>query len=179
MAEKGTVFAVGGLGVLLVWSGVSNKGFLTSVRDVVQGVQPTAGPAQSFLSQTASTTATAPSTGTGSSGSPNNAPGGQQSDVQKAANKVLGQQMAAAYGWGSGPEWTAFNDVVMEESGWDAEVANDTSDARGIAQNINGWSSSYQEGNAAQQIAWMLSYIKQRYGDPIAAQQFHLDNNWY
>jgi hypothetical protein len=87
--------------------------------------------------------------------------------------------MAAAYGWDSGAEWTALNDVAMEESGWDANAANPSSDARGIAQNINGWSSNYQQGNAAQQIAWMLAYIKQRYGDPIAAQQFHLANNWY
>jgi hypothetical protein len=87
--------------------------------------------------------------------------------------------MAAAYGWGSGAEWTALNNIVMAESGWSDTAANSTSDARGIAQNINGWSSSYQEGNARQQIAWLLSYIKGRYGNPINAWQFHLANGYY
>lgn len=170
MAQTGTVYAVAGLGVLLVWSGVSNKGFLTSVRDIVQGVQPTAGAKQSLFSSAGSGSTTA-GAGIASVGNP--------SGTTNAQNQALGKSMAAAYGWDSGAEWTALNDVAMEESGWDANAANPSSDARGIAQNINGWSSNYQQGNAAQQIAWMLAYIKQRYGDPIAAQQFHLANNWY
>jgi hypothetical protein len=176
MARTGTEFAVAGLGILLVWSGISNKGFLTSVRDVVQGVEPTAGPEQNLL--TPSSAATSAETtgdvtqGITSSGSPT-------SGTTDAQNQALGQQMAAAYGWGSGSEWTAFNNIVMAESGWDDEAANPSSDARGIAQNINGWSQSYQAGNAAQQIAWMLSYIKQRYGDPETAWAFHLANGWY
>jgi hypothetical protein len=172
MAKTGTEFAVAGLGVLLVWSSVSNKGFLVSARDVIQGVEPTQGPQQSLF--TASTeAAAADSMGTISNG------GSPVSGTTNAQNAALGQQMAAAYGWGSGDEWTALNNVAMRESGWDDEAANPTSDARGIAQNINGWSQGYQQGNAAQQIAWMLSYIKGRYGDPIAAWQHELSAGWY
>jgi hypothetical protein len=174
VAKEGTVFAVGGLGVLLVWSGISNKSFLVSARDVIQGVEPTAGPKQTLLS--GGTTAGG-QTGTGSS---DVAPsGGNPSGGTDAQNQALGQSMAGAYGWSSGAEWTALNNVAMRESEWSDTAANPSSDARGIAQNINGWSQGYQEGNAAQQISWMLSYIKQRYGDPIAAWNHELSAGWY
>lgn len=174
MAKQGTVFAVGGLGVLLVWSGVSNKSFLTNVRDVIQGVEPTAGPPEPLLSGGAT------SGGQSGTGSGSVAPsGGNPSSGTNAQNQALGQSMAQAYGWSTGAEWTALNNVAMKESGWDDTAANPTSDARGIAQNINGWSQNYQEGNAAQQIAWMLAYIKQRYGDPIAAWNHELSAGWY
>lgn len=95
-----------------------------------------------------------------------------------AQNKALGQRMAAAVGW-TGAQWIAFNNVIMAESGWNATIANPTSNARGIGQNIQGWGPNYQPGNAAQQIAWTINYIQTRYGTPAAAwaheQQFH----WY
>lgn len=169
MAKTGTVFAVGGIGVLLVWSGISNKSFLTSVRDIVQGVEPTPGPTTPLLSTSSAVSGEGGVTATG----------GNPSGGTDAQNQALGQSMAQAYGWGSGAEWTALNNVAMRESGWSDTAANPSSDARGIAQNINGWSSNYQEGNAAQQIAWMLGYIKQRYGDPIGAWNHELSEGWY
>lgn len=175
MARTGTEFAVAGLGVLLIWSGVSNKGFLTSVRDVVQGVEPTAGPKQDLFQPSSAAQDAIAAGGPDASASGGN-PAGGTTDAQ---NQALGQRMAAAYGWSSGDEWTALNNIVMAESGWDDLAANPSSDARGIAQDINGWSQTYQAGNAAQQIAWLLSYIKQRYGDPKTAWAFHLANGWY
>jgi hypothetical protein len=174
MAVSGTEFAVGGLGVLLIWSGISNKGFLTSVRDVVQGVEPTAGPKQNLFTPS-STATSAQTTAYGLTASGANPTAG----TTDAQNQALGQSMAAAYGWNSGDQWTALNDIVEAESGWDDEAANPDSDARGIAQDINGWSQGYQQGNAAQQISWLLTYIKQRYGNPTTAWQFHLANGWY
>lgn len=94
-------------------------------------------------------------------------------------NQALGKQLAARYGWHEGPEWAAFNELVMRESGWNAHAANPTSSARGIAQNIKGYSEDYQEGNAEQQINWMLDYVKDRYGSPSAAIAFHDRKNWY
>jgi len=94
-------------------------------------------------------------------------------------NRMLGQKLAANFGWGDGGEWQAFNELVMRESGWDAGAANPTSSARGIAQNINGYSDDYQEGNAEQQINWMLNYVKNRYGSPSKAIAFHDKKNWY
>lgn len=96
-----------------------------------------------------------------------------------AANQQLGQQLAAKYGWDKGSQWNAFNNVVMRESGWDPNAANPTSDARGIAQNIHGWSDNYQQGNAQQQINWMLNYIQNRYGSPEAALAHEQKYSWY
>ena len=106
-------------------------------------------------------------------------PSGGNPSKANSANQQLGQQMAAQFGWDKGDEWTALNNVVMRESGWDATAANPTSDARGIAQNINGWSASYQEGNAQQQISWLLNYIHGRYGTPQAAWQHEINYGWY
>jgi hypothetical protein len=97
------------------------------------------------------------------------------------SNVALGQEMASAYGWGSGAEWTCLDELWTHESGWSATAANPSSDARGIPQNINGWSPGYQYGNARQQIAWGLSYIQGRYGTPCAAWAFEMSHypNWY
>ena len=67
----------------------------------------------------------------------------------------------------------------MAESGWSATVTNPSSGAAGIAQNISGFGPGYESGNAPQQIAWLLSYIKGRYGDPVKAWAFHLANGYY
>jgi hypothetical protein len=96
-----------------------------------------------------------------------------------SSDVALGQQMASGYGWGSGAEWTCLDELWTRESGWSATAANPTSDARGIAQNINGWSASYQYGDASQQIAWGLSYISSTYGDPCAAWTHEQADSWY
>ena len=97
------------------------------------------------------------------------------------SNVALGQQLASAYGWGSGAEWTCLDELCTHESGWSANAANPSSDARGIPQNINGWSAGYQYGNARQQIAWGLAYVQGRYGTPCAAWAFEMSHtpNWY
>ena len=58
----------------------------------------------------------------------------------------------------------AWTSCGRRKAGSIAYAANPTSDARGIPQNINGWSAGYQPGNASQQIAWGLAYIAGRYG---------------
>jgi resuscitation-promoting factor RpfB len=72
----------------------------------------------------------------------------------------LGYQMAGRppYHW-AGQQALCLNWLWTRESDWSATAANPTSDARGIAQKITGWSAGYQPGNAEQQIAWGLNYI--------------------
>lgn len=175
MATSATGKAIGvtAVGVLLVYSGIQNVGVLAALDDLIHGNAPTAGPNTINVSDS-----TSGGTGSVESASDVTAVGGNPSGSY-AQYQALGKSMAASYGWGSGAEWTALNNIVMAESGWNPYAANPTSDARGIAQNINGWSSNYQEGNAPQQIAWLLQYIQQRYGDPIKAWSFHLANGWY
>jgi TP901 family phage tail tape measure protein len=104
---------------------------------------------------------------------------GPVSSASNAANQALGMAMAAAYGW-TGPEWTALNEVAMRESGWSSTAKNPTSSAYGIAQNIGGLAGYGANGNnPAVQIAWMLNYIAQRYGDPIGAWAHELTAGWY
>ena len=167
--------ALAGAGSMLLWSGLTGKKWTVVLRDVIAGKDPATAASNTISGTPASTLAGITSTTTSITGSQNTGP----ISASANANRAMGQMMAAAYGWGTGAEWTALNNIVMAESGWNANAANPTSNARGIAQNINGWSSSYQQGNAPQQIAWLLSYIKSRYGDPIAAWNFHLANGWY
>lgn len=55
MADKtGVVVAVGAAGMLLVWSGLNNRGVLATARDMIQGNAPIAGPKQSLVSSSSS-----------------------------------------------------------------------------------------------------------------------------
>lgn len=99
-----------------------------------------------------------------------------------AANAKLGQAMAAQKGW-TGAQWTALNNIAMAESGWNASADNPSSGAWGIPQALPG-SKMASAGadwktNPRTQIAWMLEYIRSRYGTPERAWQFHLANGWY
>jgi hypothetical protein len=101
--------------------------------------------------------------------------------VTRNANEALANQMAASgYGW-TGSETTCLDELWTEESGFSAYAANPTSDARGIPQKISGWSADYQPGNARQQVAWGLAYLKSRYGTPCAAWAFERSHTpkWY
>ena len=180
MAVNGVALGAVAAGAVFVYASVKGKSVLSSVQAIVAGKPPSTAAAANTITGAAYVPAAgAGSAAAAASGAPVAAAGGSPSGGSNAANQALGKLMAAAYGWGTGAEWTALNNIVMSESGWDANAANPTSDARGIAQNINGWSAGYQPGNASQQIAWLLSYIKGRYGDPVNAWAFHLANGWY
>jgi hypothetical protein len=105
-----------------------------------------------------------------------------------AENRALGQKMAERVGW-VGPQWAALDHLWgVDESGWDEGVANYAgSGAYGIAQALP--ASKYPPAGrpeapngpekAKAQIAWGLQYIRERYGDPLAADAFRHANNWY
>lgn len=156
-------------GSIITYAGIKGISVPHALQSVVQGQKP------SGLDQPVSggtVTVTSPAGGTITSS------GGQPAGSD-AANQALGRVLAAGYGWGTGDEWTALNNIAMAESGWSDTVTNPSSGAAGIAQRISGFGPGYESGNARQQITWMLQYIKQRYGDPIAAWQFHEQNGFY
>lgn len=108
----------------------------------------------------------------------NNQPIGKR----EASNKALAMHMAQSYGWGTGDQWNALNDVVMAESGWDNNAQNPNSTAYGIGQFLNTtWATvgGTKTSNPQAQIQYLLKYIKQRYGSPVAAWNFHLAHGWY
>lgn len=95
--------------------------------------------------------------------------------------QALGKQMVTAAGWGN--QWTAFNNIVMAESGWNVHATNGSSGAYGIPQSLPGSKMAAAgpnwQNSAQTQIAWMIGYIRSRYGNPNNAWAFHLAHGWY
>lgn len=97
-----------------------------------------------------------------------------------AANRALGQQLAAARGWVGG-QWDALNMLWNRESGWNNLARNPTSGAFGIPQSLpaSKMGAAGAAGNPLAQINWGLKYIDDRYGSPAAAWAHELQVGWY
>jgi hypothetical protein len=99
-------------------------------------------------------------------------------------NRALGQVMARAYGWGSGPQWNALNALITGESGWRNTAKNPTSTAYGIGQFLDStWATvgAKKTSDPAAQIGAMLRYVSQTYGSPANAYNTWASRNphWY
>jgi resuscitation-promoting factor RpfB len=170
MAIKGASVAYVVVGGMLVYSGIKGATISATAKSVLSGnlnVTDTEG-----LTTGASTASASASTG-GDTGA---------ADAGAASNQALAKQLAIQMGystWTTGQAWDDWVSLWNKESGWNIAAANPTSDARGIAQNINGYSSSYQQGNATSQITWGINYIAGRYGSPVMAWAHEQSNNWY
>lgn len=94
----------------------------------------------------------------------------------KAAQEYAAMRLAA-YGWGAdqmGPLIALWN----QESGWNPWAVNPSSGAYGIPQSL-GHGHPYDLGDYVAQINWGLSYIRDRYGSPAAAEGHEQAFNWY
>ena len=99
------------------------------------------------------------------------------------SNVALGQQLASAYGWGSGAEWTCLDDLWTRESGWRMVWNYQGSGAYGIPQALPA-SKMASAGadymtNPAIQIRWGLSYISSTYNNPCTAWAHEQADSWY
>uniref|UniRef100_UPI0025DF5EE4 aggregation-promoting factor C-terminal-like domain-containing protein n=1 Tax=uncultured Deinococcus sp. TaxID=158789 RepID=UPI0025DF5EE4 len=106
---------------------------------------------------------------------------GGSMDVSGISGPVVDQvrAVAAKLGWDTGPQWdNGIFPLVAKESGWNPNAANPTSSARGLFQKMTSIHGPI-EPTPAGQAAWGLNYIKQTYGDPVAAWAFHRSHNWY
>lgn len=133
------------------------------------------------------------SSGSGSADSAGNANVPASGPVQTYARNLLGQ-----FGWSG--QWASFNNIVNSESGWNPLSKNGSSGAYGIAQALGHGSDTTQgtnsnmyggegltdaqakqanSGDPYTQLLWMMNYIKDRYGSPDNAWQFHVANGWY
>jgi hypothetical protein len=165
---------VAGAGSLLLYSGIRGKGYLSALRGLLHGQAPSTAAAANPITQEAST----PAASSGASTSPGNT---GAASASAAANQATARLLAVSMGhpdWIVGQQWQDWLALWNQESSWEDE-ANPTSDARGIAQNINGYGPGYEQGNLPQQIAWGISYIAQRYGSPSAAWVHEESNGWY
>ena len=109
-------------------------------------------------------------------------------------------QAAKVYGWDTGAEWNALVYVEMREAGFNPKARNPGSGALGMAQALGHGTSgtagtlgneyggsgltdaqakAANSGDAYWQAVWMCNYIKDRYGDPIAAANHERSHNWY
>lgn len=166
MTDKtGVMIATALGGGLLLWSGISNKGVLTSARDLLQGNKPAAGPAQSFGVDLGSLGGSSTASAGGAGGPALNSP-----SVSAAKNNARLQ--AAAYGW-TGQEFADLDTLWTGESGWRWDATNPSSGAYGIPQALPA-SKMASAGpdwktNATTQIKWGLGYIHDAYGSPSKA----------
>lgn len=119
----------------------------------------------------------------------------------KGPVKQYARKLMAQHSWTGASEWAAFVKIVVAESGWNPKIKNPSSGAFGIAQAYNhGQGSATQgtlsnmyggyglsdkqakaanSGNPYWQLVWMMNYIDQTYGDPIAAWKYHQAHNSY
>lgn len=99
----------------------------------------------------------------------------------RAGVRALVAQQAQQLGW-TGNEMAALNALIMKESGYNPNAQNPHSTAYGIFQFLNStWKGvgATKTADAAAQTAAGLRYIRQRYGTPSRALQFHLGHGWY
>lgn len=169
----GVALASIGAGALFLYAGIRGKSIPAALQAIVQGKSPASVPQSAPISET-SGDQTGAAAGTSVSGV--NIPAGIAAGTtggSNSANKILGELMAAGYGW-TGTQWDFLESGWEEESGWSTTAANSPSDpyngAYGIPQANPGtkmasagadWKTS-----AATQIAWGLAYIKATYGSP-------------
>jgi hypothetical protein len=96
---------------------------------------------------------------------------------QQVAEAILG-----SFGWSSG-QFSCLNPLWEHESGWSVTAANPGSGAYGIPQALPGSRMASAgpdwQTNAATQIKWGLSYIKDTYGSPCAAWAHSQATGWY
>lgn len=185
---SGKAIAVTGVGVLLMYSGITNAGIFTSISSLIRGKQPAQGANTVVVGSSASSTGSVQ--GASAITNPEN------TSAQTALKNA-----AAAYGWDSGAQWDALVAIENQEASFNPTNTNPSSGAYGLAQSLGhhfsggpaadgvneyggeGLSAaqSYQAsmGDPNTQAIWMVNYIAQTYGTPVVAEQFHLANNWY
>lgn len=182
---NGTALAALGGGALFLYAGIKNVSALKAVQNLIRGSAPAAGQA------------TAAAAGSGSSGTATTPYGAIGSSSPQQAL----QNAAAAYGWGSGAQWQALQNVEMAEAGFNPSATNPSSGAYGLAQALgHGQGSATQgsvtnqyggyglsdaeaqaanSGDANAQAIWMCAYIAATYGNPVNAWAHEQSNGWY
>lgn len=88
----------------------------------------------------------------------------------------------AAHGWDKEPYWSAVDFIVSHESSWNPAAVNPSSGAFGLFQFLGATKDAYlpdSNPNPGIQAQAGARYIRDRYGNPLAARDFWVANNWY
>lgn len=174
---NGFTLGYAAVGAVVMWSGIKGATISATFQSLLKGSPPGAS-TEAIATGSGSDNAGAAAqgdldTGTSIPGVTVGIPAGVSSGGSPAANKALGEAMAAAHGW-TGNNWACLESGWEEESGWNQYAANEPSDpydhAYGIPQANPGTkmasAGSDWKTSPATQIAWGLSYIKSAYGSP-------------
>lgn len=117
-----------------------------------------------------------------SSSSGSSSSGGSVSAPSGSPKAVARSMMKSGYGWGDA-EYSCYDKIITQESGWNYKAENPSSGAYGIPQALPGSkmasAGSDWRTNPATQIKWSLGYIKDRYGSPCKAWSFKQGTGWY
>lgn len=159
------------VGAILVYAGIKGHSLPDVIRNVITGKPITENVTHIEIAQEYK---------------PYQADGSGTPATTLTGNKALGQQLAATYGWGTGLEWQALEELWTKESSWNNKAINFTSGAYGIPQALPptkmptaAQAPPTGTSDASAQITWGLSYIDSRYRSPIFALAHHKQNNWY
>lgn len=88
----------------------------------------------------------------------------------------------AKYGWDKEPYWSAMDWIIGKESSWNPTARNPNGGAFGLFQFLGSTKDQYlpdENPNPGIQGAAGARYVKDRYGDPLAAKAFWENNGWY
>jgi hypothetical protein len=99
-----------------------------------------------------------------------------------SARDIARQMMLSMYGWGD-DQFTCFDKIITQESGWNVSATNKSSGAYGIPQALPGskmaTAGADWQTNPATQIKWALGYVQGRYSTPCGAWSFKSAHGWY
>lgn len=99
-------------------------------------------------------------------------------EQQRVAN-IVKKKAVKAFGES---EWPAIQELIIKESSLDPNAQNPNSSAYGLFQFLNGTWGQYggkRTNDPNIQTDLGLKYIKDRYGSPSQALEFHKQNGWY
>ena len=96
--------------------------------------------------------------------------------------QAIAKSMLATFGW-SASQFSCLEPLWAHESGWNVTATNPSTGAYGIPQAVPGSKMASAGPNwksdAATQIKWGLTYIKDTYGSPCGAWHHEQADGWY
>ena len=99
-----------------------------------------------------------------------------------AGAQAYATSQLGAYGWAPG-QMQCLMTLWTKESDWETTATNPSSGAYGVVQSLPAEkmasAGADYRTNYRTQINWGLNYVKERYGSPCGALNFHYANNWY
>lgn len=99
-----------------------------------------------------------------------------------AGAQAYAASQLAPHGWAAS-EMQCLTKLWTKESDWKTTATNPSSGAYGVVQSLPAEkmasAGADYRTNYRTQINWGLSYVKDRYGSPCGALNFHYAHNWY